>query len=250
MMCKRIISVLTFNQGCLYRTKRFHPDYIYTTNFLDFWWADEIVALDVTRQHTPESRKLFRERLESMSKKCFVPLAAGGGIRTLADVDELFSLGVDKVVLNTQALNDPDFITEVAQKYGAQAVVIAIDALKDEKTGRYVVHKQNGEVPTQYTPDEWAKIAVQYGAGEVMVTSMVEDGSLNGYDKNLCSQVVKSVPVPVLVSGGAGNWKHFEQGFVEIGADAVCTTNIYHFTEASMLSAKAYLQKRKIPVRV
>jgi cyclase len=250
MVCKRIISVLTFNQGTLYRTKRFHPDYVYTSQFLDFWWADEVISLDITRHTSNQSRSLFHERLQDMSKNCFVPLAAGGGIATLNQVDDLFQLGVDKVVLNTHALQNPTFISEVAGKYGSQAVVVAIDAMKEDNKTSYAVYKSNGSIKTNLSPSLWAKQAVEYGAGEIMITSIKEDGSLNGYDQALCREVIHNVNVPVLISGGAGNWKHFEQGLVDLGADAVCTTNIYHFTEASMLNAKKYLSEKNISVRL
>jgi cyclase len=250
MICKRIISVLTFNKGCLYRTKEFKPDYPYTSNFLDFWWADEIVALDITRDNPIDSKYLFYEALNKISGNCFVPLAAGGGLKTLEDVDKLFELGVDKVVVNTHAIDDPKFITQIANKYGSQAVVLSIDARKSLDSSSYTVYKGNGEVQTSLTPCEWGKMAVSFGAGEIMINSIAEDGSLNGYDEQLCCEIVDHVNVPVLICGGAGNWKHFEKGFLEIGADAVCTNNIFHFTEASMQSAKSFLQKKNIAMRL
>lgn len=245
-MRKRIVSILTYNKGCLFRTKQFVPDYQYTSNFLDFWSIDEIIALDITRK-VNESRELYYEAITKIAQNCFVPLAAGGGIKTIEDVDKLFDLGADKIVLNTIALEQPKFIGEVAKKYGVQAVVVSIDARQEGD--KYYIYKQGGQIRTDFQPAEWAQQAVKEGAGEILITSIEEDGSLNGYDKDLCSCVVNSVRAPVLIAGGAGNWKHFEQGFCEIGASAVCTTNIYHFTEKSILNAKNYLRQKNVDVR-
>lgn len=248
MLCKRIITVLTLNNGALYRTKVFHPDYVYTTNFLDFGLVDEMVILDITRDASDVSREAFRDKLNEIARQCFVPIAAGGRLRKLDDVDSLFELGIDKIVLNSGAFENPKLIGQVAKKYGSQAVVVAIDALG--KDGEYEVMIYNGSVETQKSPQEWAKIAEMEGAGEIMITSIQKDGSLSGYDLELSRSVVQSVQIPVLVSGGAGNWKHFEDGFVNIGAEGVCTTNIYHFTEASMTNAKMFLSNKGIPVRM
>ena len=247
-MYKRIISVLTYNKGCLYRTKKFEPDYPYTSNFLDFWLIDEIVALDITRLNSKESRAIFYKVIKEISQNCFVPLAVGGNIRTLDEIDTLFELGADKIVINTKALEEPGFIEAIAKKYGSQTIIISIDAKKGDK-GQYDVYKDFGSTKTSYTADIWAAKAVKMGAGEIMINSIEEDGSLNGYDVDLCKSVVEKVDVPVLISGGAGNWKHFEVGFNKIGASGVCTNNIFHFTENSIKNAKKYLKSKQILVR-
>ena len=247
MLRKRLVTVLTFNDGVLFRTKVFNPDYRYTLSFVDAWSVDEIVVLDVTRpgQGRKES---FHQVVQQFARGCFVPLAAGGGIRTLDDVKTFLDLGADKIVVNTEALRRPGFIGEIARLYGSQCVVVSIDARKQE-SGGYEVYGAFAAEPTGMTVAEWAQRAQDEGAGEILVTSVEKDGSIEGYDLKLCRQTSDAVSVPVLICGGAGNWKHFVEGFKEGGASAVCTANIYHFTETSIKSAKAYLGKAGIEIR-
>ncbi len=247
MLRKRIVTVLTFNDGVLFRTKLFTPDYRYTLNFVDAWSVDEIIALDVTRPGQGK-RENFFEVVQRFARKCFVPLAAGGGIRTLGDVREFMAKGADKVVVNTGALQRPELIAEIAETWGSQCVVLSIDARRRED-GTYEVFSAFAREPTGLAPVEWARRAQELGAGEILITSVERDGSLQGYDIELCRQVADAVGVPVLILGGAGNWKHFEAGFKEAGASAVCTQNIYHFTESGIRGAKAYLAKAEIDVR-
>ena len=247
-MRKRLITVLTFNNGVLFRTKQFTPDYRYTLNFVDAWSVDEIVVLDVTRPEKGDGQNFFNV-IRRFAHKCFVPLAAGGGIRNLDDVKRYLDLGADKIVINTAALENPDFITEVAQTYGSQCVVLSIDA-KETEEGGHEVYSHFGARPCGLTPAEWASKGQGLGAGEVMVSSIDRDGSLQGYDLGLCRAVADSVDIPVLILGGAGNWKHFVEGFVEGHASAVCTQNIYHFSEKSIRSAKAHLHNSGIAVRL
>lgn len=249
MLRRRLITVLTFNEGVLFRTKQFVPDYRYTHNFVDAWLVDELVALDVTRPRGLEAPSpAFASVVGGIARKCFVPLAAGGGIRTLEDARRFMALGADKVVVNTGALERPALIGEIAGAYGAQSVVASIDA---RRSGRgYEVFSHNGTRPTGRDPADWAEEAVAAGAGEILVTSIEYDGSLAGYDLELCRRVANRVPVPVLIAGGAGSWKHFVQGIIEGGASGVCTSNIYHFTESSIRSAKLYMSKAGLPVRL
>ena len=247
MLRKRVITVLTFNDGVLFRTKLFRPDYRYTLNFVDAWSVDEIVVLDVTRPGQGR-RENFYEVVKTFARQCFVPLAAGGGIRSLEDVRTLLSVGADKVVVNSGAIERPNLITEIAELYGSQCVVLSIDAKKNAG-GRYEVFSHFGERATGWDPANWAQEGEALGAGEVLITAIERDGWLQGYDLDLCRSVVSAVNTPVLVLGGAGNWKHFVQGFRDCDASAVCTQNIYHFTEASVRSAKTYLKKAEIDVR-
>jgi len=248
MLRKRLITVLTFNDGVLFRTKLFTPDYRYTLNFVDAWSVDEIVVLDVTRNPT-DGRESFRRVIENFASRCFVPVAAGGGIRDLDDVRAYLDLGADKVVINSGAIERPDFVAEVAGRFGSQCAVLSIDA---KKTGdeSYEVYSHFGARPTGMRPRDWARQAEDLGAGEILITSIDRDGSLQGYDLPLCSDVSAAVRIPVLVCGGAGNWNHFVEGFAEGGASGVCTTNIYHFTESSIQSAKRHLAGNGIPVRM
>jgi imidazole glycerol-phosphate synthase subunit HisF len=248
MLRKRLITVLTFNDGVLFRTKLFNPDYRYTHNFIDAWSVDEVVALDVTRPGQGE-RENFYNRVQSLASKCFVPLAAGGGVRTIDDFRKMLSIGADKVVINSEAFRNPGFITEAANLFGAQCVVVSIDA-KKHGDGKYEVYIEQGTVPTGLDPVEWAKKAQEYGAGEIMITSIEKDGSLQGYDNELNRMVSEAVSIPVLVCGGAGKWQDFVDGFVKGKASAVCTTCIYHFTDVSIKSAKKYLKEAGIDVRI
>jgi cyclase len=247
MLRHRVITVLTLNDGVLFRTKQFHPDYRYTINFVDTWSVDEIVVLDITRPGQG-SREHFYDAVAKLASNCFVPLAAGGGVRTITDVRMLLGVGGDKVLLNTGAIDRPALITEAAELYGSQCVVVSIDAMR-QPDGRYEVCAAAGTRPTGLDPAEWARRAQDCGAGEILVTSIERDGSLEGYDNELNRRVAASVTVPVLVCGGAGKWQDFQDGFTLGHASAVCTTNIYHFTEASIRSAKRYLDAAGILVR-
>ncbi len=249
MLRRRVITVLTFVDGVLFRTKLFEPDYRYTLNFVDAWSVDEIVVLDVTRDPAAD-RSAFDGVVQNFARNCFVPVAAGGGVRSLDDVRRYLDLGADKAVVNTGALDRPELITEIARAYGSQCCVVSIDAKRTGDDNDYRVFSSFGGSETAHDPVDWAREAVERGAGEIMITAIEHDGALSGYDLDLCRRVADAVPVPVLICGGAGNWKHFLSGFVDGGADAVCTTNIYHFTETSIQSAKSFLAKNGVPVRV
>jgi cyclase len=245
---KRLVTVLTFNDGVLFRTKLFNPDYRYTLNFVDAWSVDEIVILDVTRPGQGD-RANFEAVVRRFARQCFVPLAVGGGVRSLEDARRMIDLGADKVVVNTALAERPELIGEIAAQYGGQCVVCSIDARR-HADGRYEAFTHFASRATGREAAEWARRAQDLGAGEILVTSVERDGALSGYDLELCRQVVEAVQVPVLICGGAGKWQHFVDGFVRGGASAVCTANIYHFTEASIRSAKVYLDKTRIPVRL
>lgn len=240
--------MLTFNDGVLFRTKLFNPDYRYTLNFVDAWSVDEIVILDVTRPGQGDPAN-FDSVVRKFASQCFVPLAVGGGIRTMADVHRVISLGADKVVINSALAENPKLAGEIAAQYGSQSVVCSIDARR-HANGRYEAFTHFAARPTGCEPAAWARRAQDLGAGEILVTSVERDGALSGYDIELCRQVVDAVELPVLICGGAGKWAHFVEGFARGGASAVCTANIYHFTEASIHSAKAYLANAQIPVRL
>lgn len=242
MLKKRLIAALALNNGVLFRTKLFKPDYRYTLNFVDLWSIDEIVALDVTRPGEGE-RKNFEAAILRLSENSFIPLTVGGGVRSLADVARLFEIGADKIAINTGALERPELITEIAHKCGSQAVCVSIDAMPNgmvrshcgvRATGRYV--------------EEWAREVEQRGAGEILLTAIERDGALQGYDLDLVKRVVEAVGIPVIALGGCGNWKHAAD-LLATGADGACTQNIYHFTEASIRGAKSYLKQAGVPVR-
>lgn len=248
MLRHRLITVLTLNDGVLFRTKQFQPDYRYTLNFVDAWSVDEIIALDITRPGTGR-REAFYQVVQDLARKCFVPLACGGGVRSSEDVRTLLRMGADKVVLNTGAVERPELISEAAMLFGSQCVVVSIDALH-HPDGWYEAYTTFGTKPTGLDAVEWASRAQELGAGEIFLTSIEKDGSLEGYDNLLNRMVAEAVSVPVLVAGGAGRWQDFCDGFLEGKASAVCTTNIYHFTETSIRSAKRHLANAGILVRM
>ncbi len=250
MLRTRLITVLTFNEGVLFRTKLFQPDYRYTSNYVDTWSVDEIVVLDVTRPKdgAEPNRELFFDALKRLASRCFVPIAAGGGIRTMEDVRRMMDAGADKVVVNTGAIERPELISEIAESHGAQCAVLSIDAARS--AGGHEVRSKFGTHPTGLKPAQWARRGMDLGAGEIFLASIDQDGSLNGYDLELCAEVAAEVSVPVLISGGAGSWQHFVDGVKKGGASAVCTSNIYHFTETSLKSAKQFMARAGLPVRV
>ena len=248
MLRNRLVTVLTLNDGVLFRTKEFTPDYRYTLSFVDLWSIDEIVVLDVTRPGHGD-RAHFYDAVAALAGNCFVPLAVGGGVRTLDDARQLLAVGADKIVLNSGALERPALLSEIANAYGAQCAVLSIDA-RPRGDGGYEVFSHCGSRPTGREVATWAREAEALGAGEIVITSIEKDGSLEGYDNALNRIVADAVKVPVLVAGGAGNWQHFVDGFRAGGASAVCTTNIYHFTETSIRSAKRFLDRAGIPIRL
>jgi cyclase len=246
MLRRRVITVLTFNDGVLFRTKVFTPDYRYTINFIDAWSIDEIVLLDISRPER-RNRDFFVSVVTDFSRKCFVPLCVGGGVREVEDFKRYLDLGADKISINTAAIEQPDLVTQAAQRFGSQCVVVSIDVRKE--ADGYRVYKNCGREPTEWRPEDLAKRVEELGAGEILLTSIDRDGSLEGYDNELNARVVGTVTIPVVVSGGAGKWQDFVDGFRKGGADAVGTTNIYHFTETSIRSAKQYLVKQGVNVR-
>jgi imidazole glycerol-phosphate synthase subunit HisF len=248
MLKSRLLVVLTINDGVLFRTKRFQPDYRYTLNFVDTWSTDEIVILDVTRS-SRDSRANFLSVVASLGEKCFVPLTVGGGVRTLEDVEVFFRNGADKIVINTGALNRPEFISEVASAYGSQSVVVSIDAKKVKTQKEATVMSSNGAIDTGRKVKSWAREVESRGAGEILLTSVERDGSLEGLDIGLIDAVCTAVQIPVLALGGVGNWSHIKEAFLTTKVAGVCTQNIYHFTERSIKSAKKFLFQSGIAVR-
>ena len=247
MLRNRLITVLTFNNGILFRSKNFIPDYRYTLNFVDSWLVDEIIILDITRERKKSSEK-FYENVKKFAQDCFVPLTVGGLVSSESDFSKLLHCGADKIAINTKAIENPDLITTGAKKYGSQCVVVSIDVRK-KQDGKYEVFSKCGTFATGLDPVKWAKKVQDYGAGEIMLTSIDKDGSLEGYDNNLNSMVSEAVEIPVLVSGGAGKWQDFVDG-IKIGkAAGVCTTNIYHFTASSIVSAKNFMHDKGVHIR-
>lgn len=216
-------------------------------NFVDMELADEIVILDITRVRASGGRGRgsdFSNRAGAFADKLFLPLSIGGGITDVAAARYLMrEVGADKVVVNTQAFRRPTFISELAEKFGSQSVVVSIDV----KDG--IVHTDQGRTCTDHTAIEWAQEAEEYGAGEIYLMDMTRDGSLRGYNLDLLKDIVSSVKIPVIISGGCGSWKHMAEGF-DAGADACSTSVIHHFTKTSLNAAKTYLHENGHTVRL
>ena len=237
MLRKRIIFVLTFLDGVLFRTRNFKPDYRYTHNFVDSWSVDEIVILDISRSKQ-SSRKIFLDRVKAIARDCFVPLTVGGGIRTVEDIEMFLRSGADKVVLNSGALENPELINEAVSIFGSQCITISIDSKLEN--GEYYVYKNHCAESTSLKLLSWINEVQLRGVGEILIQNYEKDGTLEGYDWQQIKLAREKTSVPLIACSGAGNWTHFEKA-LSLNVDGVATTNIYHFTETAINSAKNYL---------
>jgi len=207
--------------------------------------ADELTFLDITASH--EERDTIVHIVEQVAREVFIPLTVGGGIRKLDDIYKLLNVGCDKVSVNSAAVKRPDLINEGAKRFGSQCIVVAIDV---KKTGdRYHVYLNGGRIDTGIDAIEWAKEAVDRGAGEILLTSMDTDGTKAGFDIPITEQISSLVNVPVIASGGAGTMAHIKEAF-EHGADAALAASIFHFKEIDIMELKRYLRDNGIPVRL
>ena len=211
--------------------------------------ADEVVLLDITATH--EERPILLDAVRRAARELFVPFTVGGGVRSLSDAASLFDAGADKITLNSAAVSRPELITEIAERFGSQAVVLAIDARRgDESPDHAEVFVAGGRKPTGLKAVTWAKVVENRGAGEIMLTSMDRDGTCIGFDCALTADVANTVSIPVIASGGAGNAVHFCDVFREGCADAALAASIFHFGVHDVRALKLYLQEQGIPVRL
>jgi cyclase len=211
--------------------------------------ADEIVFLDITASH--EGRETIVELARQAASQVFVPFTIGGGIRTVADARAVLEAGADKVGVNSAALARPGLVDELAEVFGAQCVVVAIDAKRDPDRGGWDVYVAGGRQRVEGRDAiEWAVEVAERGAGEILLTSMDRDGTNNGYDLELTRAVSSAVPIPVIASGGAGALRHLVEGISDGGADAVLCASIFHYGQHTIAEAKAALAEAGIPVRV
>jgi cyclase len=211
--------------------------------------ADELVFLDITA--TIRSRKTIIELVEKVAEKVFIPFTVGGGIQTVDHIDELLRSGAEKVSINTAAVENPNLITEAAQRFGNQCIVLAIDARRSGKqSGRWQVCVKAGSELTDIDVVEWAVKAERLGAGEILLTSMDTDGTKAGYDNELNKTVTDAVNIPVIASGGAGTLEHLYEAIINGGADAVLIASITHFGNYTIKQMKEYLADRGIPVNL
>ena len=208
--------------------------------------ADEICFLDITASN--ENRDTIYEVVERTSKKCFVPLTVGGGIRSIEDINKLLNSGADKVSINTAAVNNPKLVNQSSKKFGSQCIVIAIDAKK--KDDKWKVFTHGGRNETDIDAIEYAKQMEDSGAGELLVTSMDRDGTQIGYDIDLMKNISSEVNIPLIASGGVGNLDHLVEGIKLGKANAVLAASIFHYGKHSVLEAKQYLESKGIPVRI
>ncbi len=209
--------------------------------------ADELCFLDITASY--ENRGTMMEVVKRTAANVFIPLTVGGGIRTLDDIDALLRAGADKVSINTAAVSNPKFVKESAERFGSQCTVVAIDAKRAGKNS-WIVYTHGGRRSTNIDAIEWAKRMEEYGAGEILLTSMDKDGTRDGYDLELTRAIVDAVRIPVIASGGAGTLEHLYDAIIKGGADAVLAASIFHFGEYTIKEAKEYLKNRGIAVRI
>ena len=262
MLKKRLIPCLFLKNGFLVRSERFEThqllgNAIHQVERFNEWEVDELIYIDITRD---EDYNIGRQDLkvkgdddilailEKVSRTCFMPLTFGGKIRSLNDIQARISRGADKVTLNTIAIEQPDFISQSAQFYGSQAIIVSMD-VKELSQGEYGVFYHHGLKTANRNPVEWAREVEKLGAGEIFLNSIDRDGMACGYDLKLLEQVSSAVKIPVIACGGVGQFKHLAEGIKFGGVDAVAAGNIFHFTELSAKQARKALIKMQVDVR-
>lgn len=213
--------------------------------------ADEITFLDITA--SSDDRETIVHVVEQVANEVFIPLTVGGGIRTIDDVRRMLNAGADKVAINTAAVFNPEFVREASDKVGSQCIVVAIDAKRVSADGeplKWEIFTHGGRKPTGLDAIEWAKKMVDFGAGEILLTSMDRDGTKIGFDLDLTRAIAEAVSVPVIASGGVGNLDHLAEGVTEGKADAVLAASIFHFAEYSIQQAKQHMADKGIAMRL
>ncbi len=235
ILAKRVIATILLNENKVVQTRQFKITNVIgeaktAIDFFNNWGADEIVILDISRKGRDPD---FLKTIEGFGDKCFVPLSVGGWIRSLDNIRDALNAGADKVVINREAIQRPDFIIEAAEKYGSQCITVSIDYLGEPHIPSF----------------EFPKRVMEFGAGEIYLTSISRDGMSKGYDLDIISKVVASIDIPVIASGGAGCWDHLHAA-LNAGADAVSIANRLHFSERSVYEAKKYLYGRGWPIRI
>lgn len=253
MLTKRIIPCLDVKDGRVVKGVSFvnlrdAGDPVEVAAIYDREGADELCFLDITASH--ENRKTIIDVVEQTAARVFMPVTVGGGVRTLDDIRALLNAGADKVSINTTAVQQPEFVREAAQRFGTQCIVVAIDAKRQEASGQWQVYTHGGRKATGLDAVEWAQRMEGYGAGEILLTSMDQDGRQNGYDLELTAAVSARLSIPVIASGGVGTLEHLYDGLVKGKADAVLAASIFHYRTHTIQQAKTYLRERGVPVRL
>jgi cyclase len=264
VLAKRIIPCLDVKEGRVVKGVGFvnlkdAGDPVEAARAYDAEGADELCFLDILASH--EERKIFIDVVCRTAEQVFIPLTVGGGVRTLDDIRDLLRAGADKVSINTAAVQRPEFVKEAAERFGTQCIVVAIDAKRvavdakragnDAKRAgeRWEVFTHGGRKPTGLDAVAWARTMASFGAGEILLTSMDQDGTKEGYDLVLTAAISDAVEIPVIASGGAGTLEHLYEGFAQGKADAVLAASIFHYRQHTIREAKDYLRTRGIPVR-
>ena len=253
MFTKRIIPCLDVHGGRVVKGVNFVDlvdagDPVAIAKAYDEAGADEIVFLDITA--SSDARETVIDMVREVAKNVFIPFTVGGGIRTVDDFKALLREGADKISVNSAAINRPELISEAAEKFGSQCVVVAIDAKRRADGTGWNIYKNGGRVDMGIDAIEWAKKVEELGAGEILLTSMDCDGTKAGYDLELTRKVSESVSIPVIASGGAGGLEHFYDAFTEGKADAALAASLFHFKELAVKEVKQYLREKGVSVRL
>ncbi|MDD2738272.1 MAG: imidazole glycerol phosphate synthase subunit HisF [Methylomonas lenta] len=255
-LAKRIIPCLDVDNGRVVKGVQFVDirdagDPVEIARRYDQEGADEITFLDITATH--HNRDTIVHVVEEVASEVFIPLTVGGGIRTLEDIRTMLNAGADKVGINSAAVFNPEFVKQAADKFGSQCIVVAIDAKKVSQPGEencWEIFTHGGRKPTGINAVEWAIKMKDFGAGEILLTSMDRDGTKSGFDLALTRAISEAVSIPVIASGGVGNLDHLADGIIEGKADAVLAASIFHFAEYTVEQAKRHMQSRGIEVRL
>lgn len=253
MFTKRIIPCLDCKNGRVVKGTNFVDlrdagDPVEVAAMYDKSGADELVFLDITA--SSDGRNTTVDLVRKVAEKVFIPFTVGGGIRTVEDFKVLLREGADKISINSAAIMNPALISEAADKFGSQCVVVAIDAKKRENSSGWTIYKNGGRIDMGIDAVEWAVKAEKLGAGEILLTSMDCDGTKAGYDIELTRTIAENVSIPVIASGGAGNMEHFYDAFVEGKADAALAASLFHYKEMEIIDLKRYLADKGVPMRM
>jgi len=251
MLAKRIIPCLDVMNGRVVKGINFvnlrdAGDPVEQAKIYDREGADELVLLDITATH--EGRETMLDVVQRVADAIFIPFCVGGGLRTVQDMRETLLAGADKIGINSAAVHTPDLISEGAERFGSQCIVVAIDARWNGTN--YEVYVSGGRKPTGLDAIEWAIEAERRGAGEILLTSMDRDGTQDGYEIKLTRAISDAVKIPVIASGGAGKLEHFSDAITAGGSDAVLAASLFHYQQLSVGQVKAYLKEQGIPVRI
>lgn len=253
MFTKRIIPCLDVHNGRVVKGVNFVDlrdagDPVEIAKAYDKAGADELVFLDITA--SSDARNTVVDMVRKVAENVFIPFTVGGGIRTVEDFKMLLREGADKISINSSAINTPELITQAAEKFGSQCVVVAIDARKRADGSGWNIYKNGGRIDVGIDAVEWAKRVEALGAGEILLTSMDGDGTKAGYDIELTRAIAQSVEIPVIASGGAGTLEHFKEALTDAKADAALAASLFHYKELEIKEVKEYLKEQGVPVRL